>query len=299
MDLSLMFGGSLMAAFIAGVIALFAPCCISVMLPAYFAGTYQNRKLLVAMTLIYAAGIATVILPITLGATFLVSLLNEQHTVIYTIGGLLLMLLAGNVLMGGEMHLPMPGNRKNAAPISIYSLGIFSGITSSCCAPVLAGVIALSGFASSFSTAFLLGISYVMGMVLPLMLISLLWSKFDWRTSRLFQSRRYRWKFFSLQREVTGTAVATGALLGIMGFISIWVGLTQEAMPGLTGWQAQLNLQFQRLNRTLVNAMQWVPNWLMVLLLIVTIILLIGRANQQLRHYGKSAEEKGCDQVEK
>lgn len=296
-----MFGGSILAAFVAGVIALFAPCCISVMLPAYFAGTYQNRKLLVAMTLIYAAGVATIILPITLGATFLVSLFNEQHAVIYTIGGLLLILLAGYVLMGGELHLPMLGTRtnNNAAPLSIYSLGIFSGITSSCCAPVLAGVIALSGFASSFSTAFLLGISYVLGMVLPLMLISLLWSKFDWRTSRLFQPRRYKWRLFTLQRNITGTAVATGALLGIMGFMSIWVGLTQEAMPGLTGWQAQLNLQFQKLNRTIIDAMQWVPNWLVAVLLIITVILLIGRAFQQLRQYGKSSEEKGCDHVEK
>jgi len=36
MDSSIFLGGSAVAAFVAGVIALFAPCCISVMLPAYF-----------------------------------------------------------------------------------------------------------------------------------------------------------------------------------------------------------------------------------------------------------------------
>lgn len=31
------YGGSVLAAVVAGAVALFAPCCISVILPAYFA----------------------------------------------------------------------------------------------------------------------------------------------------------------------------------------------------------------------------------------------------------------------
>ncbi|MFL5697075.1 MAG: hypothetical protein ACJ797_08240 [Ktedonobacteraceae bacterium] len=51
MNSSIFFGGSVLAAVIAGAIALFAPCCISVMLPAYFASSFQNRRLLVARKL--------------------------------------------------------------------------------------------------------------------------------------------------------------------------------------------------------------------------------------------------------
>ena len=69
MNTSIFFGGSVLAAVIAGAIALFAPCCISVMLPAYFASSFQNRRLLVAMTFLFAAGIATVILPIAIAFT--------------------------------------------------------------------------------------------------------------------------------------------------------------------------------------------------------------------------------------
>jgi cytochrome c biogenesis protein CcdA len=68
-DSSVFLGGSVVAATVAGIIALFAPCCISVMLPAYFAGSFQNRRVLTAMTFLFAAGIATVILPIALGAS--------------------------------------------------------------------------------------------------------------------------------------------------------------------------------------------------------------------------------------
>jgi cytochrome c-type biogenesis protein len=56
MDSSIFFGGALVAATMAGVVALFAPCCISVMLPAYFASSFQNRGLLVAMTFLFGAG---------------------------------------------------------------------------------------------------------------------------------------------------------------------------------------------------------------------------------------------------
>src|SRR6266849_2058756 len=89
MTSSIFFGGSVLAAVIAGAIALFAPCCISVMLPAYFASSFPNRRLLVAMTFLFAAGIATIILPIAMGASVLQRLLTAQHTAIYVTGGLI------------------------------------------------------------------------------------------------------------------------------------------------------------------------------------------------------------------
>src|SRR5437879_3928627 len=111
MSSSIFFGGSVLAAIIAGAIALFAPCCISVMLPAYFASSFQNRRLLVAMTFLFAAGIATVILPIAMGASVLRQLLTTQHTVIYVTGGILTLLLGGYVVLGGQLPLPTPGRR--------------------------------------------------------------------------------------------------------------------------------------------------------------------------------------------
>ena len=111
MATSIFFGGSVLAAAVAGMIALFAPCCISVMLPAYFASSFQNRRLLVAMTFLFAGGIATIILPLALGASILRQLMTEQHALIYVVGGLLMLALALYVLLGGQIHLPMPGRR--------------------------------------------------------------------------------------------------------------------------------------------------------------------------------------------
>jgi len=238
MDSSIFFGGSVLAATVAGVIALFAPCCISVMLPAYFASSFHNRRVLVAMTFLFAAGIATVILPLAMGASALRQLFTEQHTVVYLVGGLLMLGLAAYTLLGGQLHLPMPGRRAGGkkGPLSVYSLGVFSGVASSCCAPVLAGVIALSSVASSFGLALGLGAAYVFGMVAPLFVISLLWERYDWRSSRLFRPRTFTYRVGFLRRTITGTNLASGLLLALMGGRrSTWGSPTTRCRPRAAG----------------------------------------------------------------
>jgi cytochrome c biogenesis protein CcdA len=80
---ALLEGTTVIAAFFAGRVALFAPCCISVMLPAYLATSVQRRTGLVAMTFIFAAGVSTIILPIAFGVTAVSRLINTYHPIVY------------------------------------------------------------------------------------------------------------------------------------------------------------------------------------------------------------------------
>ncbi len=289
MSSSIFFGGSVLAAIIAGAIALFAPCCISVMLPAYFASSFQNRRLLVAMTFLFAAGIATVILPIAMGASVLRQLLTTQHTAIYVTGGALMLALAIYVLLGGQIHLPMPGRRAGGKTgmLSVYSLGIFSGVASSCCAPVLAGVIALSSVVSSFWLALGLGAAYVFGMVVPLFLIALLWDRYDWRASRLFRPRSYTWRLGPLTRTLTATGLASGILLALIGGGMLWIGLAYRSMPPLADWQVRFSAALQHIGQVVTNALAFVPNWVGALIFLV---LLGGLAWYALRQVGGRAD---------
>src|SRR5579885_3177915 len=284
MPTSIFYGGSLVAALVAGAIALFAPCCLSVMLPAYFASSFQNRRVLMAMTFVYAAGVATVILPLTMGASVLRQLFVEGHRPIYLSGGLLMLGLALYTLLGGQLHLPMPsrraGNRRGA--LSVYSLGVFSGVATSCCAPVLAGVIALSGTASSFLLALGLGMGYVCGMVAPLFLIALLWEQVDWRASRLFRPRTLRWRAAGLSGTLPATGLLSAALLAAMGGASIWVGLSSGAMPAPTGWQADLSLRLQGYGRAITDALAIVPGWALAVALVAAGLVLAWRALGQV-----------------
>jgi cytochrome c-type biogenesis protein len=284
LDSSLFFGGSVIAATVAGMIALFAPCCISVMLPAYFASSFQNRGLLVAMTFLFAAGVATVILPLAMGASALRQLFTEQHTIIYVVGGLLMVALGAYTLLGGQLHIPVPGRRAGGkgGPLSVYSLGVFSGVASSCCAPVLAGVIALSSVASSFGLALGLGAAYVFGMVAPLFVISLLWERYDWRSSRLFRPRTFTYRIGPLRRTIGGTSLASGILLALMGAATLYVGLAYDAMPASSGWQASLSVRLQDYGRAVTDALSWVPGWAGAIVLLVVVALLAWRALGQV-----------------
>src|SRR5579859_1237601 len=300
MNSSIFFGGSVLAAVIAGAIALFAPCCISVMLPAYFASSFQNRRLLVVMTFLFAAGIATVILPIAMGASIIRQLLTAQHTPIYVIGGILMLILGGYVLLGGQIHLPMPGRRAGgkAGVVSVYTLGVFSGVASSCYAPVLAGVIALSSVVSSFWLALGLGAAYVFGMVAPLFVIALLWDRYDWRASPLFRPRSFTWRVGSLRRTLTVTNLASGLLLALIGGSMLWVGLAYNSMPALAGWQVEFAVNLQHVGQVITNAISWVPNWLGWLVFLAALGGLTWYALRQISVSPGADEEKEDAQEE-
>ena len=106
-----LFGTTLLASFLGGVVALLAPCCVSVMLPAYLATGFRHRGGVVPATLVFGSGVATVILPIGLGASALSTLLITGHRWIFSIGGALTIIAGAATLAGWKPNLPMPGAR--------------------------------------------------------------------------------------------------------------------------------------------------------------------------------------------
>ncbi len=165
---------SLVASFVAGMVALFAPCCVTFLLPAYFANVFKEKKQVLLMTLIYSLGIFTVMMPVVLGAKVLSRLFYDLHDQTYIVGGLFLILVAFLALFGVKLPMPhLKTTRQPGDPLSTYILGIFSGITSACCAPVLIGVMTLSALTFNVFQALLVGFAYVLGMVTPLYLASI------------------------------------------------------------------------------------------------------------------------------
>lgn len=127
------------------------------------------------MTLVFGAGIFVVLLPAVLGVAFVSRLLFRYHNLIYVLGGLIMLLAAVTTFLG--IKLPMPNLSKlnvggRTDVVSIFTLGIISGITSACCAPVLIGIMALTFLSPSFFGALLVGGMYVLGMVVPLLLMA-------------------------------------------------------------------------------------------------------------------------------
>ena len=174
MGSSTLYQVSLVAAFIAGMVALFAPCCISYLLPAYFGNVFREKKRVVFMTLVYSVGIFVVMMPVVLGAKALSILFFRLHDQVYVIGGGFMLVVAGMSFLGIKLpmpHLSQKGKSENDV-VSTFVLGVFSGITSSCCAPVLVGVITLSALSPTVWQSLGVGFAYVLGMVAPLYVAS-------------------------------------------------------------------------------------------------------------------------------
>ena len=75
---NVLFQTSLIAAFVAGMVALFAPCCITFLLPAYLGSVFKEKEKVILMTLVFGAGIFTVLLPAVLGVAFISKFLSNK-----------------------------------------------------------------------------------------------------------------------------------------------------------------------------------------------------------------------------
>lgn len=188
---SLFVSASLIASFLGGVIMLFAPCCITLMLPAYFGSVFKARTKVVLMTLIFALGVASVMLPIVLGARFLVSFFSDYHFYTFAAGSILMIAVGALSLFDKKIKMPFAskiGGFRSESPasgLSVYLLGVASGVSSSCCAPVLLGATALAAISPTILQAAAVGLSYTFGIVFPLFILSLFfekgWEKFGAR----------------------------------------------------------------------------------------------------------------------
>ena len=161
--------------FVAGMVALFAPCCITFLLPAYLGSVFKEKEKVILMTLVFGAGIFTVLLPAVLGVAFISKFLFRYHDLIYFIGGFVMLIVALTTFLGLKMPMPnLPGANigKRTDVVSIFTLGMVSGVTSACCAPVLIGIMTLTFLSPTFFGALLVGGMYVLGMVIPLLLIA-------------------------------------------------------------------------------------------------------------------------------
>ena len=232
--MNLLLGGGAIAAFFAGAVALFSPCCIVFLLPAYLASAVQGRRwALFPLTLAFAAGLALVILPLTLGFALIASFVSRFHTALYLFGGLMMIGLAFLAFTGRTWSMPArlraPSlERTNAS--GVFALGIFSGIASSCCAPVLAGIVTLSALSGSALGSVVLGSAYVFGMVFPLFAIALAWDRFHLGNRRILVGHDVTIGHGSRAVHTSTTNLVVAAVFALMGLLVIALALTGNPM---------------------------------------------------------------------
>lgn len=269
---------TILASFLGGIVALMAPCCVSVMLPAFFASSFRRRSRILAMTLVFAAGVGTIILPIALGAAVISRALVEYHFWIFSIVGLLMTAVGVATLVGWKMMLPMPsGHGAGGKSIgSVYGLGVFSGAASACCAPVLAGVAALSGAASSLPAAAAVGVAYVFGMVTPLCVLALVWDSKNWGGSRLLSARTVSF-WPGSRRRLPLVTLLSGGLMIAMGVLTVAIAVQGPGMAP-DGWQVEVSAALGHAAVGVQQFLAFVPGWLSSVVVFAALALIIWKA---------------------
>ncbi|TSC94176.1 MAG: Cytochrome c bioproteinis protein transmembrane region [Parcubacteria group bacterium Licking1014_1] len=277
---------SFVATFIAGLAALFAPCCITVLLPSYFASVFREKYKVFLMTFIFFLGISTVFLPIGLGAGFLSQILKQYHNIIFGSGGIFLMILAIILLTGTHFSLPFrvsPSFKKHNA-FSVYTLGIFSGIATTCCAPVLAGVLTLSILPGSFLWGGVYSLSYVLGMVAPLFIISLLIDKSEAQIKFSgFFRKNISYSIIKRKFSLTISELISGLVFLLMGSAIIYLAITDK----LFVHSPEANIFIVDITSKAYNFLKFIPEYTWALFVILAVGLIIFLSFNQFKKENK------------
>lgn len=261
---------SLVAAFLAGIAALFAPCCITVLLPSYLGSIFRQKATVFLLTFVFFLGLLTVFLPIGLSFGLVGKIINSLHDPLFLTGGGFLVLLGLSILFGFHFSLPFsvnPNLRKVNA-VSVYVLGIFSGLATTCCAPVLAGVMALSVLPGSVFWAGAYTLAYVLGMTVPLFLTAVLIDKSQIGQRLMILRRPLSFKFFGKKFELTFSESLSGLVFLFIGLLIVYLTLTGN-LATHASYQLSVNLAVARLTITINRYLGFLPPffWLVVSIL--------------------------------
>jgi cytochrome c biogenesis protein CcdA len=261
-------GTSLIAAFVAGVAALFAPCCITVLLPSYLGNIFKEKYKIFFMTFVFFLGVLTVFLPIGLGASFLAQLFSKYHNVIFTVGGIFLVVLGITMLLGKKFATPTSvrdGMKRHVS--SIYVLGIFSAIATTCCAPVLAGVLTLSVASGTIVWGALYTLAYVVGMTLPLFIIAAFLDKAN-LTERFTNSKKtVAMRIGGFSWQITVSELISGLIFLLMGGYITYLAFSNKLFTH-SSYQLEMNLWNAKFLNAINGFVKFVPEYIWAFLFI-------------------------------
>ncbi len=265
-------GTSLIAAFVAGVAALFAPCCITVLLPSYLGNIFREKYKIFFMTFVFFLGMATVFLPIGLGASALAQAFSKYHNIIFSVGGIFLLLLGITMLLGKKFSTPTSvrdGMKKHVS--SIYVLGIFSAIATTCCAPVLAGVLILSMASGTIAWGALFTLAYVIGMTLPLFIIAALLDKFNLTEKFTRIKKTVPMKIGGFSWQITISELISGLIFLLMGGYITYLAFVDKLFMR-SEYQLEMNLWNAKFLGAINGFTSLIPEYIWAFLLIGIVV---------------------------
>src|SRR3990172_140682 len=291
--MELIAAASFLTAFIAGMAALFAPCCLGVLLPAYLASVFRTKTKIFLMTFIYYLGLLTVFVPLGLGVASLGEAFNRYHNVIFTLGGIFMIILGVSLIVGKTFMLPIhvKPQLKGHDFGALYILGIFSGIATTCCAPVLAGVLALSVLPGSWLLGGIYSLVFVTGMVVPLFILAILADRTNFLAK--FQSLRRRITYHLVGKEISVNLshLISGILFVLIGILVL---VFERNNPDIFGskYQLEINIAVAKVTQTISRFTQVIPEAVWAVIFILIFLAIAALAYKQIKNEVPKKEDE-------
>ncbi|MDO5049116.1 MAG: cytochrome c biogenesis CcdA family protein [Actinomycetaceae bacterium] len=255
---------SYLAAFIGGLLMLFAPCA-AMLLPAFFAYAFTSRTTLLARTGVFALGVLLVLVPLGAFAGTLGAFIRENAQTVTLVAGIIVIVLG--ILQVFAISFPIPqwasrlmtpkdneGDEAGApSNIATFALGIGYAIAGvGCSGPILGAVLSFATLGGSVWSGALLMATFAIGMVVPVGLLALLWEVFNLSEKSWLRPKPV--KIFG--RWTTVMNVVSGIIFVVLGIILVFFG-GYAGLPSVFTASQQVEVESK-----IIDAVSGVPGWL-------------------------------------
>jgi len=225
---------------------------------------------------VFFLGVAAVFLPMGLGFAALGRAFSRYHNLIFMAGGVFLLTLGASMLFGRSFSLPFklhPQLRRHNA-LSVFTLGIFSAIATTCCAPVLAGVLVMASLPGSLFWGGIYALSYVLGMVAPLFLIAAFLDRFDFTQKFIAAQKSIKYSLAGKTIQITIAELIAGIVFVVMGAITVGLALTNKLFVH-SAYQVSINIYLTKLLTVADAATRLVPEYVWAAFFVFLVIIII------------------------
>jgi cytochrome c biogenesis protein CcdA len=225
---------SFVAAFVGGVLALLSPCS-ALLLPAFFAYAFQGKRELTARTSVFYLGLATIFVPLGMGASLATTLVVDHRDTLILAAGFLLISFGALELAGRSFSLLRMGGgtvEETRSLLGTYSLGVVYGFGGFCSGPILGSVLTVAATDDNVLRGGGLLATYALGTVVPLFVLAAVWDR-----ARIGERRWLRGRGFTFgPLSVHSTNLIAGVLFIVLGLSFILLRGTNALAGAYEGW---------------------------------------------------------------
>ncbi len=231
----------LVGAFLGGLLALLSPCA-ALLLPSFFALTYDGAAALVSRVGLFFLGLAAVLVPVGAGVAATGSLFTTHRTTVTTVGAVIIIVLGVVMIVGSGFGFgrlsELAGRVRVTGPASTVLLGGLYGFAGFCSGPLLGAVLTVGLVSGSPLYGGAVMAAYAAGMTAPLLLLALFWERIGPRTEAVLRGRE-----IAVGRlRMHTTSLISGLALIAIGIL-LWVTEGTASLGAPVGADTQVRWQ--------------------------------------------------------